>query len=306
MKIKKSLVFVIMAGPFSILSANQSFTGLTDFENTGTGAYDREIEIIGNDNDSWLTFHDPGNVWYSMGIDYSDGRKLKINYGGIVGDSDHFVMDSIGRIGFGVSSPSEMLHLKSTGPARILIEADSDDATETDNAQIHFSQDGGAVTARIGFATDTNHMEISNNWGNADADINFSTWGQLRMKIDGNGNVGIGVASPVEKLEVNGTIRAKEIIVESTGWSDFVFKDDYQLRSLDEVASFIDDNGHLPDIPSAKEVEANGVTLGEMNAKLLQKIEEITLYSISQEERLKAQEARIQKLENLLTQFKND
>lgn len=100
------------------------------------------------------------------------------------------------------------------------------------------------------------------------------------------GNVGIGTTNPGQwKLAVNGNIRAKEIKVES-GWADFVFYDDYRLPSLNEVENHIKRHGHLKDIPSAQEVEEQGVFLGEMNAKLLQKIEELTLYTIQQDKEI--------------------
>jgi len=102
--------------------------------------------------------------------------------------------------------------------------------------------------------------------------------------IEQNGNVGIGTTSPSNKLDVAGTIRAEEVKVE-TGWADYVFKEDYNLKSLDEVSTFITENGHLPNIPTAKEVKENGIKLGEMNAKLLEKIEELTLYVIEQNEK---------------------
>ena len=95
-----------------------------------------------------------------------------------------------------------------------------------------------------------------------------------------SGKVGIGTqASNSYQLSVSGTIRAKEIKVE-TDWADFVFKDDYQLMKLSDLEQFIQDNGHLPEIPSEVEVEEKGISLGEMNSKLLQKIEELTLYTI--------------------------
>lgn len=103
------------------------------------------------------------------------------------------------------------------------------------------------------------------------------------MYLGNNGNVGIGTNNPGSwKLAVNGNIRAKEIKVE-TGWADFVFYDDYQLPTLEEVEQHIEEKGHLKDIPSAEEVESNGVSLGEISSKLLQKIEELTLYTIQQQ-----------------------
>ncbi|UGU18122.1 hypothetical protein LS482_09605 [Sinomicrobium kalidii] len=116
------------------------------------------------------------------------------------------------------------------------------------------------------------------------------------MTLTGDGNVGIGAEVPGSwKLAVNGKIRAKEIKVE-TGWSDFVFKDDYDLPALNEVKQHIEEKGHLKDIPSAKEVEENGIFLGEMDAKLLQKIEELTLYTIRQQEIIEKQGKMIQEL----------
>jgi hypothetical protein len=79
---------------------------------------------------------------------------------------------------------------------------------------------------------------------------------------------------------VNGTIRSKEVIVETAAWPDYVFQPRYKLKSIDDVKIFIDKNGHLPNIPSAKEIETNGLPLGELQKKMMEKIEELTLYII--------------------------
>ncbi|QLE02012.1 hypothetical protein HX109_10770 [Galbibacter sp. BG1] len=118
------------------------------------------------------------------------------------------------------------------------------------------------------------------------------------------GNVGIGTEDPGSwKLAVNGKIRAKEIKVETVGWSDFVFEKDYNLPTLEEVDQHIKQKGHLKDIPSAKEVAENGIFLGKMDAKLLQKIEELTLYTIEQQKLIERQEAMLiemkEEIENL-------
>jgi hypothetical protein len=107
--------------------------------------------------------------------------------------------------------------------------------------------------------------------------------------------VGIGTSNPRYKLDVNGGIRAQEVVVETNG-ADFVFADDYQLRPLSEVEAFITENKHLPEIQSAQEMQENGVSVSELQTKLLQKIEELTLYLIQQEETI--QELR-QEVESL-------
>lgn len=103
---------------------------------------------------------------------------------------------------------------------------------------------------------------------------------RVRMHIDQYGKIGVGTVNPSSEFDVNGTIRAKEIKVESNNWADFVFKKGYKLSTLEEVEQHIGEKGTLPGVPSEEEVKANGVNLAETNALLLQKIEELTLYVI--------------------------
>ncbi|WP_157097850.1 hypothetical protein [Niabella ginsenosidivorans] len=122
--------------------------------------------------------------------------------------------------------------------------------------------------------TGTNVKELT--YENAfSGNVNFSggIWNAV-------GNVGIGTTTPKERLSVNGNIRAKEIKVETANWPDYVFQPSYPLMSLDKIESFIKANGHLPDVPSAKEVAENGVEVGANQAMLLKKIEELTLHLI--------------------------
>jgi hypothetical protein len=99
------------------------------------------------------------------------------------------------------------------------------------------------------------------------------------------GNVGIGTTTPQSTLAVNGRITTKEIVVTSSGWPDYVFKPGYHLRPLNQVAAYIKEHHHLPEIPSEAEVKEKGVDLGEMQAKLLAKVEELTLHMIEADER---------------------
>ncbi|MBI9055996.1 MAG: hypothetical protein JEY96_19400 [Bacteroidales bacterium] len=117
----------------------------------------------------------------------------------------------------------------------------------------------------------------------------------IKLSPEGNsyfngGNIGIGTADTKGyKLAVAGKVVAEEVVVAlQADWADFVFNKDYKLKDLEEVENFIEENNHLPDVPSEKEVLENGIQLGEMDATLLQKIEELTLYMIDINKEVKA------------------
>jgi hypothetical protein len=123
------------------------------------------------------------------------------------------------------------------------------------------------------------------------------------LYLKSNGNFGIGTTDPQAKLSVNGTgtfngkIKCTEVEVSLGAWPDHVFKTGYNLRSLSEVENFINLNKHLPDVPSEETVLANGASLGQMNAILLQKVEELTLYMIQLQKDNDALKTRISNLE---------
>ena len=173
---------------------------------------------------------------------------------------DHYIL---GKLGIGTTQPQEMLHVNGAirgGGA---------------NGEVTLKGDNGSVM--IG-ATDAQTMTFNTDKSKYAFNVN----GINRMTIQNNGNIGIGTTSPVYKLDVAGTFRAREIIVNATG-ADFVFADDYRLRPLSEVEAFISENNHLPEIQSAQEMQENGVSMNELQIQLLQKIEELTLYLIQQE-----------------------
>ncbi len=122
-------------------------------------------------------------------------------------------------------------------------------------------------------------------WNSSASDINFTT-----------GNVGIGTSVPDQKLTVKGKIHTEEVIVDlSIPGPDYVFEEDYDLMPLEKIEQFIQSNNHLPEIPSAAEMEENGVELGVMNMLLLKKIEELTLHTIQQQKLI---DELYQKIEN--------
>lgn len=128
-------------------------------------------------------------------------------------------------------------------------------------------------------------------------DLVFMPW---QDTIFARGEVGIGVSNPTNKLEVNGTIKAKEIKVTNSGWADYVFEDGYKLLSLSDIEQFINQNKHLPNVPSKKEVDEQGILVGDMQRIQMEKIEELTLHIIEKDKEIKSLNERLEKLESLI------
>ncbi len=134
-------------------------------------------------------------------------------------------------------------------------------------------------------------------------DSQTSTLGRKAMYVDSTGKVGIGTETGQlldAELTVNGAVQADDLILPSgslENWPDYVFDDNYVLRSLEQVERFIQQRGHLPGVPSESEVAANGVAAGQMIALQLEKIEELTLYLIELQKQNQALQERVSVLE---------
>ena len=183
-----------------------------------------------------------------------------------------------GNVGIGTTTPYtwSRLHIKAPGanPWGIMAEASANDKV------VALGHDGTTGIITTGYLS-----------GGGPSPLQFRTADLARIAIDINGNVGIGTTdSKGYKLAVAGKAVAEEVNVKLQGnWPDYVFEKEYSLPSLESVQTYINQNKHLPEVPSAKEMEANGINLSEMNMLLLKKVEELTLYVIEQNKRLNQQ-----------------
>ncbi len=252
---------------------------------------------------------------------------------------EHLTILPGGNVGIGRTNPSEVLDVNGNIIANRMIKIDGHgtvaslqimDNSNTSTLDILLRGDDGKSyikNGNVGIGTTTpdyklvvqdatnNQLSLINTTGNSwqfragsTGSLIFRDDNVERIRINSSGNMGIGTSNPgTYRLAVKGKIRAEEIKVE-TGWADYVFKEDYILPTLEEVEKHITEKGHLINIPSAEEVVANGIQLGEMNKLLLEKIEELTLYTLEQEKKLQLQDDKLQQIKiilNQLTQNKN-
>jgi len=251
---------------------------------------------ITNDGLHNTIINSAGVAHMSMGF---DGAKGYISFGAHTGGGQRgdilYMRGSDGNVGVGTANPLAKLEISG---GNILVR----NSANVDNESSIMIAHSINITNYHTFGTSV--RTITQSAGNNTYGMQFFTQesyltGQTeKLRIQGNGNVGIGTINPDAKLAVNGTIHSKEVKVDMTGWSDFVFKKEYNLPTLEQVEKHIVKNGHLENIPNEEEVLKYGINLGEMNAKLLQKMEEMTLYMIEQNKRMNKIEKENQELKN--------
>jgi len=205
------------------------------------------------------------------------------------------ILNNNGNVGIGTITPQAPLHVKASIPAGSFRISPS-----ADNAESSM----GFFSDAAGISTSTAWVMGNSCWGNTGKFIigNQTAGGPIfSVQQDGNVGIGIGKANAVYKLEVKGTIHANEVIVDmNVPFADYVFNSNYKLMPLDQVEQYVNTNNHLPEMPSAAEVSKNGVKMGELQNKLLQKVEELTLYMIDQQKTINEQSAKIEELEKKL------
>lgn len=195
---------------------------------------------------------------------------------------DVLVINSLGYVGLGLNNPGYPFHLKAAATARSRFEYGTTDIDIVDYGAGSFDYAGSAGV----FVNGADALLMSGPGKGIRLITNDGSTYYERMRILSNGNVGINTKNPTYKLSVNGTIGAHEVNVTTTGWADYVFAPEYKLMPLSELKAFIQKNGHLPDVPTEAEVMENGINLAEMNVKLLEKVEELTLYVIELEKKI--------------------
>ena len=189
-------------------------------------------------------------------------------------------------MGIGTDDPSSTLHIQST-QSKAALSFDIDNSSGNQN-QVYTSlsfndsridgPDHRAWTIRhlVKYSETPNALAF---WANANGPLLVQN-----SKVIIGVNDGPAIADINDEnylLNVNGSIRAKEIVVE-TGWADFVFDNSYDLKPLNEVEAYINEYHHLPEVSSAKEIQENGLPIAEVTTQMMQKIEELTLYLIEQ------------------------
>jgi hypothetical protein len=213
------------------------------------------------------------------------------------------VVKSNGNVGIGTITPEARLHVADGSGAGVLFNMRPASFTPNTGAQISWSESSSTrAEGDLIIAPRTDAAASIAFYTNNGSQIDE------RMVIKSNGFIGIGSKNPDAPLAVKGLIHANEVKVDLLVPADYVFekyytgnstlKPEYAIPTLEDVEKFTKENNHLPNIPSAKEIQEKGLNIGEMSNLLLQKIEELTLYTIEQNKLIKEQQKRIETLEN--------
>jgi hypothetical protein len=294
------LLLLILIPLLSNAQWNPVNTNHLRFTYTGNVGIGTALNVTPSDK-----LHVIGNVradqFYSTSGIFNVPSNLLLNTNG---QTRMTLLNSNGFLGIGVTTPLEQLHINGSirGNQSGAIRISSGFGTMDFGAKS--SSYGNIDTDRTAFRFNKKLVLDEGIVGSFSGSLSFQVAGYQALTIlSGSGNVGIGTTLSNNdnnyKLAVNGKIGAKEVQVEtnSSTWPDYVFNPSYKLLSLREVESFIALNNHLPEVPSAAEINAHGHKLGEMDVILLKKLEEVTLYLIQLQKENEALKNRLSALE---------
>lgn len=229
-------------------------------------------------SDSWQTGGPTGYLSSFGGLKFFTARTAAM------------VISSLNNVGIGVNNPGERLTMG--GNIGLPLHSSIGFAPSSDT----FSYDGRTIgNYSLGWFLDSWNTGASSVYLSGFGGIKFFTNRAPRMVITEAGNVAIGTVDPKGyRLAVGGNMIAEEVVVKlQSAWPDYVFNTDYGILSLTDLNAYIHANCHLPGVPSAAEVKENGINLGDMNAVLLKKIEELTLYLLQQQKEIEALKQQI-------------
>jgi hypothetical protein len=222
-----------------------------------------------------------------------------------------------GKVGIGTSNPTELFNVNGNAQldrlrlGNAIFSGNSRNSINSFNTGQDANLHTGWIAADFGGSDNaSDRLVVGSGFGGRTIigthNYNLTQWGGDLIINPTGSKVGIGTYEPKEMLSVNGKIAAVEIRVNGAGAPDYVFEDGYKVETLEALESYIKVNKHLPEVPSAKEFERDGMAIGEMNKLLLKKIEELTLHLIEKNKQLaeekeknQSQEERITKLEIL-------
>ena len=294
--ISNSIMFGVNSSSPAMTIRSQSTQNVPAFVGIGTTNPMKEFHVNGNamisgSGKSLVFALSETSTYGDFGIRYTNNGLNFFNPNNGTPTDNLLFIKKNGNIGVGTGSPSCKLEvsgeLKATELQSVSLSVTGNvcfrDLAGSSTKVVTVNDNGNLMTTDFS----TFHDNMGNHTATQNINLNgkkivggTSGAGGLFVAANGNVRIGTGTMTPTKALEVNGTIRSKEVIVEVANWSDFVLDNNYNLMSLKDTERFIKQNGHLPNIPSAAEVEKEGIQLGEMNALLLQKVEELTLYII--------------------------
>jgi len=240
-------------------------TPTLQFEQTASGGFPAQVwDVSGNEISFVIADHTADLIPFTIETNAPENS---------------FYLAASGRVGLGTATPQGDLHIFGTAGSDVFNGIGPDPGT---GPALNFGYAGSSFGEGAGFF----NVRPDGSATGINPALYFATVNAVRVVITNIGRVGIGTTSPTQQLDVSGNIRASGSFIAggtTLNVPDYVFEPDYQLMPLPELAAFVEEKKHLPDIPSAREIKEQGVNVSELQMQLLKKVEELTLYTIEQD-----------------------